>query len=108
MQKQFQNASLVSRCVGSIIDGIVGGICICILYPLWKDGIREGRSVGSGAMGIKVVKMNTGQPATCVDSIIRNCALGISCGIGYLCCLFNSENRHFGDLVAGTISVEDS
>lgn len=97
VQKQ---APCVDRCIASFIDGIFMEIpCYC----LWKDGIRDGRSIGKGLMGLRVVKFSTGQPATITDSCLRNCLQ---------CCplllLVTEGKRRFGDLVAGTIVIKDS
>ena len=107
MQKQMKAGSLGNRCIALIIDGFISGIlCFgCLFYSCWKDGIRNGQSFGKGMMGLKVVKMN-GESAKVFDSCLRNiCMLP---PIGWICCFFNNEGRHFGDLVAGTMVVEDS
>ena len=107
MQKQMKAGSLGNRCIALIVDGIIGGIlcCGCLLYPLWKDGIRGGHSFGKGMFGLKVVKMS-GEDAKVFDSCLRNFCMLPPCG--WIFCFFNHEGRHLGDLIAGTMVVEDS
>ena len=99
----------------NIVDGVVGGILSCILYPCWKDGIREGRSFGKGMSNIKVVKYDTGAPASIGDSIMRNCGESCvgccTCGLTNLLTLYfillTDDKRRVGDRIAGTIVVRD-
>ena len=103
----YRLAPLGDRCVGYLID-----YCICSLLSVtyiggciyWaiKDGIRNGQSFGSGATNIRVVNFNTGMPASPLESCIRNfCDLCV-------CVAFIEKNqRHVGDLIAGTIGIKD-
>jgi len=97
----------MNRCIAFIIDVIVAipGSIIC--YPFWRDCYHDGHSVGKGAMGLKTVKMDGSVPQ-CGDSCLRNLCMTFPCGIGCLCVLFNPERRHLGDLIAGTMVIEDS
>lgn len=87
------------RCVAYLVDGILS----CIpCYACIKDGIRDGRSIGKGMMGLRVVKVSTGQPATIVDSCLRNC-----CNLCVPVLLVTEGRRHVGDFIAGTIVIKD-
>lgn len=95
------------RCVAALIDGVISGAISWALgagciYDLIKDGIRDGQSIGKGMMGLRVVKFDTGQPPTIVNSILRNC---------FMCCpcllLVTEGKRRFGDYVGGTIVIKD-
>lgn len=92
----------VNRCIGFIIDWILGFIPC---YFFWRDAIRDGQSFGKAAMGLRVVKVNGGSPG-CIDSCLRNFCMLPPCG--WICILFNDEKRHLGDLIAGTMVIEDS
>lgn len=93
----------MNRCLASIIDSF---LCFIPFYCLWKDSIRGGKSFGKGAMGLRVMKMD-GNEIGCMDSCIRNLCLTFPQGLGCCCVLFNDEKRHMGDLIAGTVVVED-
>ncbi|UCG90421.1 MAG: RDD family protein, partial [Candidatus Heimdallarchaeota archaeon] len=95
------------RCVAYLIDEALGMIfswaaCGGCIYTFIKDGVRDGRSIGKGMMGLRVVKFDTGQPPTITDSCLRNC---LACCPPLL--LFTEGRRRFGDFVAGTIVIKD-
>ena len=93
-------APCVDRCIASIIDGCFN----CIpCYGLWKDGIRDGQSFGKGMMGLRVVNYSTGNPATIMDSCLRN-----FCSLCPPVLLITSGRRRVGDYIAGTIVIKDS
>ena len=94
-----KQAPCADRCVAYLIDDILS--CIPFYFCI-KDGIRDGQSIGKGMMGLRVVKLSTSQPATIVDSCLRNC-----CGICPILLLVTSGRRRFGDLIAGTIVIKD-
>ena len=94
-----KKAPFMDRCVAYIVDYILS----CIpLYFCIKDGIRDGQSIGKGMMGLRVVKFDTGQPATIMDSCLRNC-----CGLCPPVALITAGNRRVGDYIAGTIVIKD-
>ena len=104
----YRLAPIGDRCVAYIIDQFIGGIgmCFCyipgILYLMFKDGIRNGQSFGKGSANIRVVNFNTGMPATPLESCIRNC-----CNLCVCYLLIEQNQRHIGDLIAGTIVIKD-
>ena len=74
-----------------------------LVYFLLKDSLNEGRSIGKGAMGLRVIRYDTRRPANCSDSFGRNC--GLVCAPSLF---FQDEHRHLSDLTAGTIVIKDS
>lgn len=98
--QQYQYAPCVDRCVAALIDSVLNFIPC---YFCWKDGIRDGQSIGKGAMGLRVVKLSTGQPATMSDSFLRNCLNLCVCAL-----LVTEGKRHVGDLIAGTVVIKDA
>ena len=102
-RSKHKTAPLCDRFVAFLIDYFLSAIGLsCICYPVWKDGIRDGRSFGKGMMGLRVVKHGTRRGATVSNSCIRNCCNICIC---LLCC--TGERRHFGDYIAGTVVVKD-
>ena len=94
-----KSAPCMDRCIAAFIDGFLN----CIpCYGLWKDGIRDGQSFGKGMMGLRVVNFSTGNPASIMDSCLRNFC---SCCPPLL--LITKGRRRFGDMIAGTIVIKD-
>ncbi len=90
-------------CGGRLIAYFIDGVLNCLpCYFCWKDGIRDGQSFGKGMMGLRVVKLQTGQPATIMDSCLRNC-----CNFCWPLLLVTAGRRHLGDMIAGTIVIQD-
>ncbi|MHA2298363.1 MAG: hypothetical protein ACXAEU_08140 [Candidatus Hodarchaeales archaeon] len=101
-------AKCEDRCIAYCIDeAIAYGInsftcCLGCLYTYFRDGYNYGKGFGKGAMHIRVINYNTGMPATYGESCIRNFC---NCCPPTIIC--NSEYRHMGDLIAGTMVIED-
>jgi uncharacterized RDD family membrane protein YckC len=102
-RRTYQTAPLCDRCIAYVIDGILSGCGLaCLCYPIWKDGIRGGRSFGKGLMNLRVVKHGTRTGATVTDSCLRNC-----CNLCVCLLCITPERRHVGDYIAGTIVIRD-
>jgi len=84
---------------------IVGLLCFC--YMLLRDGLFGGRSLGKKLMKLKVVK-NGVQPATMVDSLLRNITLCIPLLnlVELIMPFVDADGRRFGDRIANTQVVE--
>ena len=94
-----RQAPCMDRCIASRVDGCFN----CLpCYGLWKDGIRDGQSFGKGMMGLRVVNFTTGNPASVMDSCLRNC-----CSLCPPLLLVTKGRRRFGDMIAGTIVIKD-
>ena len=104
----YRIAPLGDRCVAYLIDSCIAGLGMCacylpgIAYSLFRDGIRNGQSFGKGSSNLRVVNFNTGMPATLGESCIRN-----FCNICVCWLLIEPNQRHIGDLIAGTIVIKD-
>lgn len=99
----FRVAPLCERCLAYMIDGCLSSCGLgCLCYPIWKDGIRDGRSFGKGMMGLRVVKYTTGNSPTIIDSCLRTCC---NCCVCSLC--ITPQQRHIGDYIADTIVIKD-
>jgi len=96
-------APLCDRCIAYVVDAFLTSCGLgCLCYPIWKDGIRDGRSFGKGMMGLRVVKYGTRQGATVTDSCLRNC-----CNLCVCLLCVTGDRRHVGDYIAGTMVVKD-
>ncbi|MHA2245814.1 MAG: hypothetical protein ACXADY_12685 [Candidatus Hodarchaeales archaeon] len=103
VRSRSRTAPLCDRCIAFIIDSILTGCGLgCLCYPIWKDGIRDGRSFGKGIMGLRVVKHGRREGATVTNSCVRNC-----CNLCVCVVCITSERRHIGDYLAGTVVVRD-
>ncbi len=106
-------APMGERCIAYLIDGAISSIFtyVCgigIIYTIIKDGIRDGKSLGKGLMGLRVVDFQTGMPATIGQSFIRNCCPGCLDGCCcYLVALTDQDGRRIGDQAAGTVVILD-
>ncbi|MFW9915720.1 MAG: zinc-ribbon domain-containing protein [Candidatus Thorarchaeota archaeon] len=115
-QPRPYHRAMKADCGDRIVEGIIDA---CITAPLWicylgwiysliKDGIREGRSFGKGAVNLRCVDFATGRPATIGQSFVRNCLCGwLDTCTCYLVLLFNEDGRRIGDQVAGTVVIKD-
>lgn len=102
-----KTAPLTDRCVAYLIDGVIAGAISWVLglgciYWIIRDGIRDGRSIGKGAMNLRVVKHGTRQGASVTNSCLRNC-----CNLCICLLCITSDRRHFGDYIGGTVVVKD-
>lgn len=96
MKTMYNKGSLVSRCVAAFIDSIILNRLCGIM-----DSLNEGRGIGKNMMGIRTVDYNSGEGPSVVQSCLRNwCNLCVC-----LACV--GEGRHVGDLIAGTIVIDD-
>lgn len=106
-------APCVERIFASLIDIGIMSFFTCFvyigcIYPILKDGIRDGRSFGKGMLNLRVIDYQTGMPATIGQSCIRNCLCGFidSCCC-YLAMLVDPDGRRIADHVAGTVVIID-
>ena len=106
-------AGLGERFIALLIDSCIAGglmsvFCIGWLYQLGKDSIREGQSIGKGIMGLRVIDLNSGMPATITQSFIRNCLCGcVDASCCFLVALIDEDGRRIGDHMAGTVVIID-
>jgi hypothetical protein len=103
---------IADRCVAALIDSFITDIlifvCVGCIYPIIKDGIRDGQSFGKGMLNLRVVDYNTGMPANMGQSCIRNCMCGWLDGMCcYLVMFLSEDGRRIGDHLAGTIVILD-
>ena len=81
-------------------------------YFVLLEVLRNGRTVGKRALGIRVVRDDGGRVGV-MDSIIRNVIRLIDMlpgyyGIGLVAVLVSGQNKRLGDMAAGTVVVRDT
>jgi len=109
LQSMVAPAQCSDRITAFFIDYCIVGCTInCVtlggcgqFYLYFKDGYDQGRSLGKKHVGIRVINYQTGMPATYMESCARNIC---KCPPTVYC---NSEYRGLGDLIAGTMVIQD-
>jgi uncharacterized RDD family membrane protein YckC len=86
MSEEVKRASLLLRTFAKVLDFILiaavaemvprAGFYAGLLYLLISDGLFDGRSVGKLLIGLRVVSVNSGEPCSTKESIVRNAPLG--------------------------------
>ncbi|MFJ9854621.1 RDD family protein [Streptomyces sp. NPDC101150] len=98
--------------------GIAGGLLIFIvlvsvlgfglmLWLLYKEG-TTGQTPGKKAMGIRLVREDTGQPIGFGMALVRRIAHGLdsaACGIGFLWPAWDEKRQTFADKVMSTVVI---
>ncbi len=85
------------------------GFVVFLGFHFFQEWLFKGRTLGKQAFHIRVVRMN-GQPIGFWESFGRNLLRIVDVyvsGIGFLCMLCNRSERRFGDLLAGTLVIND-
>jgi uncharacterized RDD family membrane protein YckC len=122
-----EKASLVTRLIALIIDGIIlaiiygllaaltgraelGGIAsfiVGVIYQWYFLTTQNGQTPGKRVMGIRVVKVN-GAPLTAADVIIRYVGYYINSVVvmlGWIWAIFDADKQGWHDKLAGTYVV---
>lgn len=103
-----QTGSTSGLALGLMGIGIIFGIAFFIWNTCLKQG-KTGYSIGKGIMGIKLVKIETGQPIGAGMSFVRQIAHvldTIACFVGYLWPLWDAKRQTFADKVIGTVVLD--
>ena len=88
------------------------GFALSIAFFVWNYCIKQGRTgytIGKGVLGIKLVKLDTGQPMGAGLSFVRQIAHivdAIPCYLGYLWPLWDSKRQTFADKIMSTVVIE--
>jgi uncharacterized RDD family membrane protein YckC len=103
------NEDLVPWLIGV---GVVAAFGTYWGYYVWGEVMRNGRTPGKRALGIRVVR-DDGSRLGVLDSIIRNLIRIVDMmpgyyAVGLVCMLLSRTNKRLGDMAAGTVVVRDS
>lgn len=78
-------------------------------YHLFQEWLWNGQTLGKMFLGIRVVRQN-GQPIGFWESLGRNLLRVVdvyASGIGLVCMMLNRREQRFGDLLAGTLVIQN-
>ena len=95
----------------AVVLMVVGGLLGLAVF-IWNICIKQGRtgySIGKGVLGIKLIKLDTGQTIGAGLSFVRQIAHildSLPCYIGYLWPLWDSKRQTFADKVMGTVVID--
>ena len=94
-----------------IILFLLSGV-LSLAYFVWNFCLKQGKTgytIGKGILGIKLVKVETGQPIGAGMSFVRQIAHvldSIPCNLGYLWPLWDARRQTFADKVIGTYVID--
>ena len=95
--------------------GLVAGLLYLIgfgvwIYNRWFLAGRTGQSWGKQALGLKLLRMDNGQPIGAGMAFVRDIAHildGLPCYIGYLWPIWDNRRQTFADKVVSTVVIAD-
>jgi uncharacterized RDD family membrane protein YckC len=106
---ELQNAgSFSGAAIGLIVVGVMLGLAAFVWNTCIKGG-GTGYSIGKGAMGIRLIGEQTGQPIGAAMAFVRQLAHivdSIPCDIGYLWPLWDPKRQTFADKIMNTVVIE--
>ena len=87
MPKNLEKANVINRFLAKFIDGLIAvlmamvfdsvGILMGATYLFVADGLSGGQSLGKRLTGLRVVNVDSGEPITFKDSMVRNVHLSV-------------------------------
>jgi uncharacterized RDD family membrane protein YckC len=101
------SASGGTALVSSLLYLVAAGVQI---YNRWILQGRTGQSWGKQALGLKLLRMDNGQPIGGGMAFVRDLAHlldGIPCYLGYLWPLWDNRRQTFADKVCNTVVIAD-
>ena len=101
----------IARDVGRRRPSILLGFLLYYGYFAAFEALWGGQTPGKRAVGLRVISV-TGQPITTFDALLRNLLRIVDqmpgiYAVGVLSIFFTSRNQRLGDLVAGTVVVQE-
>jgi uncharacterized RDD family membrane protein YckC len=96
---------------GALVAGLLYLIGLGVwIYNRWFIAGRTGQSWGKQALGIKLLRMDNGQPIGAGLAFARDIAHlidGLPCYIGYLWPIWDSRRQTFADKIVSTVVIAD-
>jgi uncharacterized RDD family membrane protein YckC len=96
---------------GTALLLIVLGLVMSLAFFIWNTCLKQGRtgySIGKGALGIKLIGEQTGQPIGAGMSFARYLAHiidALPCYLGYLWPLWDAKRQTFADKILKTVVI---
>ena len=102
--------STIGKWIAALL--IVGGFLLYYGYYAGFEAAWNGQTPGKRAVGLRVITV-TGQPITAYDAILRNLLRIVDqlpgiYAVGVLSIFLTEKNQRIGDLVAGTVVVQEA
>jgi uncharacterized RDD family membrane protein YckC len=99
---------LIGLVIGSEEIGGLLGFVLGLIYQVYFLTQNNGQTLGKQLIGVRVVDRDGGT-INAVEAALRYIGYHINtllCGIGWIWALFDSEQRGFHDLIAGTRVID--
>ena len=101
------NPSIPLLIFGGLLAFVLWMGLLALLFVMWA----KGKSPGKHLMGLLVIKMDTGQPATfwrmALREIVGKWVSGAICYLGYIWMFLDANKQGWHDKIAGTIVVKE-
>lgn len=102
---EIKNSSLLRRIISFVIDYIMLLPLVLVLYPLWKDKLFGGQSIGNKIVGIELIDFKTGKKPSFFKVLVKNIIFIITLSLGSLFLFFNDGRRGLGDIICSTYLI---
>ena len=96
---------------GAALLLILLGLLMSLAFFIWNTCLKQGRtgySIGKGALGMKLISEQTGQPIGAGMSFVRYLAHildALPCYLGYLWPLWDAKRQTFADKIIKTVVI---
>ena len=106
-EEQIQSVDLSPATIGVLVLGAV----IALSFHLYNSVVRQGRtgySLGKTVVGIRLVRISTGQPmgaALCLVRQLAHCVDSLLCYLGWFWPIWDAKRQTFADKIMSTVVV---
>jgi uncharacterized RDD family membrane protein YckC len=108
MSTNPNNPSVPLLIFGGLLTFVLWMALLALLFVMWS----RGQSPGKKMLGLRVIKMDAGSPATfwrmALREIVGKWVSGAICYLGYFWMLLDSNKQGWHDKIAGTIVVKEA
>jgi uncharacterized RDD family membrane protein YckC len=101
------NPSVVVMAFGGLLSMVLLFAYLAVVFVMWTQGQTPGKRL----LGLRVLQLETGQPATfwrmALRDIIGKWLSGAICYLGYIWAFLDANKQGWHDKIAGTIVVKE-